>query len=287
MIYKKSLVITLVLVLLILPIAAAVPAEIEVRTEQGDERVVINVKSPVTGHIIGNERIETDSDGIGTVTIESTTSTLNFIVTVLQDGGGVKDTKEFNSQSILETIVLDMRSDAAIAADAPEESTDDEVADEEEVAPEEEPEEETPAEPETTTDDEEVTADEPEEPEIGSSPLTGNAVSALNDITVPNWVYYAVGALFLLGIVGMVISKRHAVVKAASSGAMSSDQEHKEIEKAEAKIKSAQKELNVIKNQDKIKKMQDKVTKEKDKLKKLQDGDDDEEEAPEEPADKE
>tara|TARA_Y100000310_G_scaffold334725_1_gene415089 strand:- start:64 stop:864 length:801 start_codon:yes stop_codon:yes gene_type:complete len=258
MVKKTIIPILIITLLMIIPIVAA--TDLVVRAKPY-ESMIVRVLSSGTEQTIASIYPKTNVSGFVITNFSVTSAEVDLKVLVIKAGEIIR-AKEFEKQSTSSRISIDVRPDEDIEEEAAVLEAEQAAKDAEIAAAAAE-----------AAAAEAATAEE----EKGSSFLTGAAITNLEDIDIPNWIYYSVGGLLLVGIIGFVIAKR-APMRAAKLGQISEGQAEKEIGRAEAKIKAAQKEINVVKNQEKIKKMEDKMQKEKEKLQRLQDGEDEEEE---------
>jgi len=117
---------------------------------------------------------------------------------------------------------------------------------------------------------EETIIEEIEEPKEVKNSITGQAISDNGIGSLPNTIYYIIGAVMVVALALVLILKRmaHHTVKPISSPEISD----KTIEDLETKIQNAQKEINKFKNKGRIKAAQKKIEDDKKSLERLEKG---------------
>lgn len=247
---KVGFALVLFSILLTLPLALAT-TDITLRVGAKNS-VTMNIINPNTGDASESHSGNANDDGIIEFISNITSGKLTLYI-IARESGKIVDTARYENVSFGSTLSFDLN-------DAPVVETP--------VVPVTQPVTETPVANSSveTSPAEEVKTTSSEEKT--NNPVSGSAIAENHKISKN--MYYVIGVLFVVVVLGFVLSRTGAVSSFYSSafGSKPSAGERKSVDEevlanAERKIKEAQAEINRIRNQDKIKNFEKKVEEEK------------------------
>lgn len=260
---REKIFIGAIILLLILPLAAAYQTKIDIKTNPG-QLISINVYDSRNDDKLFNTFERVDDTGSLVKSVSTGTKEIDVIIVSKDNNNVILGEQELLSHTAGSDILVDFsttpeanetESDSTITGD---------VVDGE------------------NTEDEETTEEEPEI--IGDTPsITGAAVEKIKGF-FSKTVAYVVGIIVLAAIIGFLVmlgikKKRRggSIVTKKLSDLQKERRESekdREIERAEEKLKEAQQEINRIKNESKIKEAERKMEEDRERLEKLRRGED-------------
>ncbi|GEM_PF-3924991 len=244
----KSIVVFLLFVVFVLvftQVVFAVETEIVVKTSNPIHGLVIRVLDPATFKVIDNIYSETGPDGQAFLPYLTERDVLAFEVLVVR-GGEIVDSAKFEERETSGNIYLDFED--------PERLESEEVSENEIV----ETAEENPQETEQETENQNMTGETEQQKSEG---ITGSAIVGKQE-SLSGIVYYIVGAVFLAGVVGLILFRKSKQSFSGNSKSMPKQEKpiqpvknfanpSEELADAEKKIQEAQEEIRRLKDREK------------------------------------
>ncbi len=261
-----------VLVVLLLPIAAALDTKINVRTYT-DHKVSIFIYENGQLTLLDSHHADSGESGEVSYTYTSSVENLDVSVKITKNGERIM-LEKFEDITAGEELFLRVEPDNVLRDYRDLEQAAEAETNETGNVTEETVVEET---NETGNVTEETVEAINEEEEETDATITGNAVSGSDGISL-TFIYYIVGFIVLVGVVVLIIL---GIKKWRASATPTSKEKTKqyfsypknrEIEEAEKKIREAQRELNKIKNEGKIREAEMKLQEDKKNLQRLKEG---------------
>jgi len=271
--------------LIIMPLASAIDAQISVETNRINYGIVIRVIDPQTGNLIGSVYSNTGPSGTGNATYSTSKGDLTYDVLLVKHGQ-ITQEKEFEAMPTIKSALLSFRDISTNNSNEEETKsieltsniTNETISNETEIN-------------NSKTLEENTTENTTEETPEKTTGITGKVISNdSSNFTIPNATYYIIGIVLIAGLLGFLLVRRFRKMPGMTiKNTKQKDNEPEErgdiddkLRDAEKRIKQAQAEIKELREddeikkrrQDKIQRAQEKLKEDQEKLKELRDDDD-------------